>query len=140
MVIDKSSKNKVYNSIVRRKIEKTFGYLYDKMFSFSFFSQPLRQTELPLLRLEAKKNIHLLASEGNEECCKSQANCPRLYLGHQFTCDFKDSLFYLSQLVIYYFFFIFFQNFYKIHQGFSRYFSFQSMKNRFFSSSTGAKA
>ena len=27
-----------------------------------------------------------------------------LYLGHQFTCDFKNSSFFLSQLVIYYFF------------------------------------
>ena len=43
----------------------------------------------------------ILTSGGNKECRKSQAQCPRLRLGHQFTCDFEHSLF--PWLVIYYY-------------------------------------
>ena len=104
-----------------------------KCFYFHFFGSRCAKLNCHFLARKRRKIVYLLASEVNEKCRKSRGQCPRLYLGHQFTCDFKNSSFFLSQLVIYYFFFNFFPKFLQMYQGFSRYFDFQSMKNRFFS-------
>ena len=63
---------------------------------------PLVFTKMLLSPKDVRKNS-ILASGGNKECLKSQVYCPRLHLGHQFTCDFEHSLFFLPWWIIYYY-------------------------------------
>ena len=69
--------------------------------SESKFVLPLVFTKM-LLSAKCMRKNSILTSGGNKECRKSQAYCPRLRLGHQFTCDLEHFLFFLPQLVIYY--------------------------------------
>ena len=86
---------RVYN-LDQAKISQVCHVSIYRPVSIYFSLLPSAKVAILFSTVYINKNIFLykypkvLASEVNEKCRKSQGKCPRLYLGHQFTCDYKN--------------------------------------------------